>query len=70
MIISSEHHELFSQFKKADETEGEAIRALNSYMATPNADWNITKKLMHQFEEAHEAKMKLYNKLKKLSIAP
>jgi hypothetical protein len=70
MIISSAHHDLFNQFKKADETEGEVIKALNSYMATPNADWNIIKKLMQQFEEAHETKMRLYNKLKELSIAP
>jgi len=70
MIINSKHHELFEHFQKADENEGEALKALNSYMATPNPDWNIIKDLMQRFEEMHETKMKLWNKLKEITVSP
>lgn len=65
MIISSEHQDLLEEFKKANELECEAIKAMSSYTeTTPNPDKTIAKKLFKKFEEALERKMALYNKLK------
>lgn len=69
MIISSEHHDLIEEFKKANEIEGEAIKALNTYMASTDADRSITMQLFQRFEDAHGRKMKLYAQLKELDFS-
>lgn len=70
MIISSEHHDLFEQFKVADKKEGEAIKELNTYMSSLNADRAIINKLMKAFEKSHEIKMELWNQLKQVELSP
>lgn len=69
MIISSEHHDLIEEFKSANEVEGEAIKALHAYMASPGAEKAVIMQLSRQFEEAHDKKMEIYSKLKKLDMS-
>lgn len=70
MIISSEHRDLLEQFNAANDFEGATIKALSEYMSTPNADRNIVNRLTKAFEDAHEAKMQLWDKLKSVSMTP
>lgn len=69
MIISSEHHDLLEEFKKANEIEGDAIKAMSEYTTTPNPDKTLAMQLFKRFEEAHERKMMLYSKLKEFNLS-
>ena len=69
MIISSEHHGLLEEFKKANEVEGETIKVMSEYTTTPNPDKIIAMQLFKRFEDAHERKMTLYSKLKEFDLS-
>lgn len=70
MIISPEHNDLLEEFKKANEIEAEAIKAISDYTeATANPYKAIAKELFKRFEDALERKMALYNKLKGFDLS-
>lgn len=68
MIISSEHHELLEQFKKAEEVEIAATMELSTYISSPNPDKDVAMQLAQKFEKAHEAKMMAWKRLKEVSL--
>lgn len=68
MIISSEHHDLIEEFQRANEIEGEIIKALSSYMTTPGCDRARINELSQKMEEAHKAKMILWGKLEAVNL--
>ncbi len=70
MIISPEHQDLLEEFKRANELEVQAIKAISDYReSTPNPEKAVAKKLFKKFEAALDRKMELYERLKEFDLS-